>query len=72
MDARLSHYVKGACLAALILGKRAAFFPHLLLPDGRTAAEYAAPELLEALPDLFGGVRRLPAGETVKGEYVDR
>ncbi len=47
------HDVKARCVSARILGKRAAFFTYLMLPDGRTAAQAAAPELLVALPAIF-------------------
>lgn len=49
----LYHHVKGMCIASVILGKRAAFFTHLMLPDGRTASQVANSELIEAMPDLF-------------------
>lgn len=45
--------VKAACVKAKFLGNRAAFFAYLLLPDGRTASQASAPELLEALPKLL-------------------
>lgn len=51
----LYHDVKSRAVAAKVLGVRAAFFSYLLLPDGRTAAEVATPELLEAMPKLLTG-----------------
>ena len=45
--------VKAACVKAKFVGSRAAFFAYLLLPDGRTASQASAPELLEALPKLL-------------------
>ncbi len=51
----LYHHVKAACMSALVLGGRAAFFAHLLLPDGRTAAQVATPELADAMPRLLTG-----------------
>lgn len=49
----LYHDVKARCMAAAVLGKRAAFFSFLALPDGRTMADVATPELASALPDMF-------------------
>jgi len=53
----LYHDVKAKSISAKVLGTRAAFFSYLMLPDGRTAAEVATPDLLEAMPKLLmGGV----------------
>jgi hypothetical protein len=49
----LYHDVKARCMTARVLGTRAAFFSYLLLPDGRTATEVAAPDLLQHLPALL-------------------
>jgi len=49
----LFHDVKARCVSAKVLGTRAAFFNYLLLPDGRTAAQLAAPELTTAWPKLL-------------------
>jgi hypothetical protein len=49
----LYHDVKARCMAAKVLGKRAAFFNYLLLPDGRTAAQLAAPELVNLYPKML-------------------
>jgi hypothetical protein len=49
----LYHDTKARCVAARVLGPRAAFFSYLLLPDGRTASQAATPELAAALPALF-------------------
>jgi len=49
----LYHDVKQRCLSAVVLGARAAFFSYLVLPDGRTAAEVATPELADSLPALL-------------------
>jgi hypothetical protein len=51
----LYHDVKARAVAAKVLGIRAAFFSYLLLPDGRTAAEVATPELVDAMPKLLTG-----------------
>jgi hypothetical protein len=51
----LFHDVKAKSISAKVLGTRVAFFSYLLLPDGRTAAEVSAPELLEAMPKLLTG-----------------
>lgn len=42
----LYHYVQGVCLYAAVVGWRASFFSHLLLEDGRTAAELNDEDLL--------------------------
>lgn len=57
----LYHDVKARCVSAKVLGGRAAFFSYLMLPDGRSASQVAAPELLEALPTFLRPA--LPAGE---------
>ncbi len=49
----LYHDVKAKCVSAKVHGARAAFFQFLLLPDGRTAAQAAAPELLDLYPKLL-------------------
>ena len=49
----LYHPVKALCLAATVLGTRAAFFSHLLLPDGRQASQLAGDEIASAIPALF-------------------
>lgn len=49
----LFHDVKARCITAKVLGKRVAFFSYIMLPDGRTAANVATPELTNQLPDLF-------------------
>lgn len=51
----LYHDVKARCVSAKVLGCRAAFFSYYLLPDGRTATEVSAPELLDAMPKLLIG-----------------
>ncbi len=61
----LYHDVKARCISAAILGKRAVFFSFLVLPDGRTAAEVATPELEMALPEMFRKQLPAPTG------YVD-
>lgn len=49
----LYHDVKARAVAAKVLGSRAAFFSFLLLPDGRTMAQVATPELERMLPRLL-------------------
>ena len=49
----LYHDVKAKSVTAKILGFRAAFFSYLMLPNGRTAAEMATPDLVEAFPKLL-------------------
>lgn len=53
----LYHDIKAKCVAAKVLGARAAFLPFLLLPDGRTAGEASAPELAQRFPKLLSGAR---------------
>lgn len=49
----LYHDVKHRCVLMKVFGARQAFFQFLLLPDGRTAAQLAAPELTQAWPKLL-------------------
>lgn len=49
----LYHDVKARCVSAKVIGKRTAFFSYLMLPDGRTAATVATPELAIQLPEMF-------------------
>ncbi len=49
----LYHYVKSACLYAVIVSARSAFFSHLVLPDGRMASQVADGELSEVVPEIF-------------------
>ena len=49
----LYHDVKHRCVLVKVFGARQAFFNYLLLPDGRTAAQLAAPELLDTYPKLL-------------------
>lgn len=49
----LYHDVKARCVSAKVLGARSAFFSFLLLPDGRTAAQAAAPEVAQLFPKLL-------------------
>lgn len=69
----LYHDVKMRCLASAVLGTRTAFFAYFLLPDGRQAAEVAAPELARlsplmlAAPQPFNNV----AGSVVDGEFTE-
>lgn len=55
----LYHDVKAKCVSAKFHGIRAAFFQHLLLPDGRTAGQIAAPELVALTPSFLA----LPNGK---------
>lgn len=48
----LYHDIKAKALAASVLGPRAAFFPHLMLSDGRMASQLALPELEADFPKL--------------------
>lgn len=47
------HAVKARLVEAKVQGTKAAFFAYLMLPDGRTTSQVAAPELLEVLPTLM-------------------
>jgi hypothetical protein len=49
----LYHDVKAKCVSAKVHGVRAAFFQYAVLPDGRTAAQVAAPELIELYPKML-------------------
>ena len=49
----LYHDIKAKCVSAKVHGPRAAFFQYLMLPDGRTAAQVAAPELTTTYPKML-------------------
>lgn len=49
----LYHDIKAKCISAAVLGARAAFFSFLMLPDGRTAADVAIPELIKLAPAML-------------------
>ena len=49
----LYHDIKAKCISAAVLGVRAAFFSFLMLPDGRTAADVAIPELIKLAPAML-------------------
>jgi hypothetical protein len=49
----LFHDVKHRCVLVKVFGAKQAFFNYLLLPDGRTAGQAAAPELLNFYPKLL-------------------
>ncbi len=49
----LYHDCKAKAVAAAVFGGRAAFFQHLLLPDGRVAGQLASPELTAAIPKML-------------------
>lgn len=49
----LYHDIKAKAVSAKVHGARAAFFQFLLLPDGRTAAQIAAPELVMLYPKML-------------------
>ena len=49
----LYHDVKAKCVSAKVHGPRAAFFQYAMLPDGRTAAQLAAPELVHLYPKML-------------------
>lgn len=51
----LYHDTKSKCVSAKVHGLRAAFFQYAVLPDGRTAATVAAPELLDMYPKMLVG-----------------
>jgi hypothetical protein len=48
----LYHDVKTKCVSAKVHGVHAAFFQYAVLPDGRTAAELAAPDLSARYPKV--------------------
>lgn len=49
----LYHDVKAKCVSAKVHGARAAFFQYAMLPDGRTAAQVASPELVNLYPKML-------------------
>lgn len=49
----LYHYVKGVCLYALVVGFRAAFFSHLMLPGGKIASQIANEDLENEIPQML-------------------
>lgn len=49
----LYHDVKAKCVSAKVHGVRAAFFQYAVLPDGRTAAQVTAPELVDLYPKML-------------------
>ena len=51
----LYHDIKAKCVAAKVHGARAAFFPYLLLSDGRVASAATEPALMDAWPKLLTG-----------------
>lgn len=52
------HDIKACVVSAQVLGARASFFSFLALPDGRTAAMLATPELAAQFPRLLSDGRR--------------
>ena len=52
----LYHDIKAKAISAAVLGARAAFFTYLALPDGRVAADIAAPELVKLAPALLAPI----------------
>lgn len=51
----LYHDVKSKCVSAKVHGLRAAFLQYVMLPDGRTAAQAATPDIVLAYPKLLTG-----------------
>lgn len=47
------HDVKARVMTAKVMGAKFAFHQYMLLPDGRTAAQYSAGEFLSAVPALL-------------------
>lgn len=58
----LYHDVKAKCISSAVLGARGAFFSFLMLPSGQTAMEMSAPDLVQAIPELFISAPQLNAG----------
>jgi hypothetical protein len=56
----LYHDVKAKAVSAKVHGLRAAFFQYLVLPDGRTAAQVATPELAAAYPKMLQASPNVP------------
>ena len=57
----LYHDIKAKCISAAVLGTRVAFFSFLMLPDGRTAADVAIPELIKLAPAMLTASPNLPS-----------
>jgi len=49
----LYHYVKSVCLYAVVVGFRAAFFSHLMLPDGQIASQIANEDIKGIIPEML-------------------
>lgn len=49
----LHHDIKAKAISSAVLGTRVAFFSFLALPDGRTAADIATPQLQLGMPALL-------------------
>lgn len=49
----LYHYVKGVCLYAVIVGFRADFFSHLMLPGGKIASQIANKDIEKNIPEML-------------------
>lgn len=49
----LYHDIKAKAVSAKVHGAKAAFFQYLLLPDGRTAAQVATPDIAGLYPKLL-------------------
>ncbi len=49
----LYHDIKAKAVSAKVHGAKAAFFQYLMLPDGRTAAQIATPEIAMMYPRLL-------------------
>lgn len=58
----LYHHIKAAGVSAAVMGPRAAFLAHLLLPDGRTAGGASGAHLAQYLPMMGNGPLLLGGG----------
>jgi hypothetical protein len=61
--------IKARCMSAKVKGARPAFFSYLLLPDGRTASQASAPELMHDVPEMITAMRERP--QLISGEIVE-
>lgn len=59
----LYHDIKARSISSAVLGTRVAFFSFLALPDGRTAADIAAPELVRLTPTLLQAPGKMAGAE---------
>ena len=65
----MHHDIKAKCVSAKVIGARAAFFSHLMLPDGSSVVEASIPELQTGIPALFATNQLEPGNDVVEGNF---